>query len=85
MKTLTATDARSTFFSLLKSALKTHHPIRVSSKEGDVILISEEEYENLMETAELLSIPGFKASIRKADIEIKNGEVFSFDQVFKSE
>ena len=45
--------------------------------------MSEEDYESLLETAQLLSIPGFLESIQKADKEIKNGETHSMDDVFK--
>lgn len=82
MHTITATNARSNMFQLLKETIKKHFPIRISSKEGSAILISEEDYESLIETAELLSEPGLKKSIQKADQEIKKGEIYSFDQVF---
>lgn len=83
MQTITATNARSNLFSLLKKTLETHLPVRISSKEGGVIILSEEEYESLIETAELLSQPGLRASIKKADLDIEKGDVYTFDQVFK--
>lgn len=83
MTTLTATNARSNIFKLLKKSIKDHLPIRITSKEGTAIIISEEDYENLMETAELLSVPGFKESIKKADKEIKKREIYSMEKVFK--
>lgn len=83
MNTITATTARSNLFNLLKEVLKSHTPTRVSSKEGSVIMISEEDYENLIETAELLSIPGLRESIQKADQEIEKEEIYSFNEIFK--
>ena len=83
MKTITATAARSNLFKLLKNTSNTHTPVRVSFKGGSTIIISEEDYENMLETAELLSIPGLKTSINKADSEIKKGEVLSYEEVFK--
>ena len=44
--------------------------------------MSENDYENLIETLELLSIPGFKKSIQEADMEIDKGETYSIDEVF---
>lgn len=82
MNILTATKARSNLYQLLKKVLKEHLPVKISSKEGNVVVISEEEYESLLETAELLSIPGFKESIKKADKEIEKGNVVAFDEVF---
>lgn len=83
MKTYTATDARSNLFKLLKTTIMGHAITRIASKDGAAILISEDDYESLMETAELLSIPGFKKSIEKADREIEKGEMYSLDEVFK--
>ena len=82
MNTITATNARSNLFKLLKHTIKAHSLVRISSKEGTAILLSEDEYESLLETAELLSIPGFKKSIDKANKDIKNNDVFSIDEVF---
>lgn len=58
-------------------------PTKISSKEGNVIILSEDDYESLLETADLLSIKGLKASITKADKEIEKGEVVAFDELFK--
>ena len=83
MKSVTATDARSSLFKILKNTIKGHRHIRITSKEGNAILLSEEDYESLLETAELLSIPGFLDSIKNADKEIENGEIFTIDEVFR--
>jgi len=82
MHTLTATSARSSFFKLLKTTIKGHLQTRISSKEGNAILISEEDFESLLETAELLSVPGFKESIKKADREIQNKNTLAMKDVF---
>lgn len=83
MNTITATNARSTLFQLLKETVKGHIFTRISSKEGNVVLISEEEFESLLETAELLEVVKLKESIKKADKEIEKGNIYSFDEVFK--
>ena len=83
MNTLTATDARSSLFKILKQTVKGHLQTRISSKEGNAILISEDDYESLMETAELLSVKGLKESLAKADKEIAHGELYSMDEAFK--
>lgn len=82
MHTLTTTSARSDLFNLVKKTIKGHLQTRISSKEGNAILISEDDYESLLETAELLSIKGLKTFIKKADKEIEKGEVFTIDEVF---
>ncbi len=82
MKTITASRARSELFNLLKNTVKGHRQVRITSKEGNVVLMSEEDYENLIETLELLSIPDFKKILHVADREIEKGETYSMDEVF---
>lgn len=82
MKTITVSKARSELFNLLKRTIRGHRQVRITSKEGSVILMSENDYESLIETLELLSIPGFKKSIQEADLEIDKGETYSIDEVF---
>jgi len=82
MVKIAATKARSEFFTLLKKSIKEHEPIGVHTKDGDAILISEEDYESLLETLELLSTPGLAKSITKARKEIEQGETYSLDEVF---
>jgi len=82
VKTLTATSARSDLFNILKQTVKGHLQTRITSKEGNAILISEEDFESLVETQELLSIKGLKDSIDQADKEINEGETFSLKEVF---
>ena len=82
MHTLTATNVRSNLFNILKTTIRGHQQTRITSKEGNVVLISEEDYESIIETAELSSIKGFKKSIQKADEEIKNNELYSISDIF---
>ena len=82
MTTITATELRSNLFKVLKKTVKGHLLTKISSKEGNAVLLSEEEYESLLETAELLSIPKLKESLKIADEEVKRGEVYSIDDVF---
>lgn len=82
MRSLTATEVRSNLFEVLKKAVTGHRQFRVRCKQGDVILMSEEDYENLIETLELLSRPGMLKSIRKAKQEIKKGRTYSLEAVF---
>lgn len=81
MKTLTATQARKDLFTLLRRSVRGHQQFRISSKEGEVILLSQEDYENLLETLELLSTPGLLKSIRQARREISQGKTYSLKEV----
>ena len=82
MTVFTATQARQHLFELAKRSVRGHVPIKIRSKAGDVVLISEEDYEGLLETLELLSTPGLRESIREAKADIKAGRVKSLEEVF---
>ncbi len=82
MTTLTVTEARQHLFNLLKRSVKGHVPIKITSKTGDAVLISEADYEGLMETLEILSTPGMADSIRRAKEDIKAGRLKTLKEVF---
>jgi len=63
MKTITATEARKRFYSLLGEAAESHEPIQITGKKGSGILVSEENRPAIQETLHLLSIPGMRESI----------------------
>ncbi|GGI15288.1 hypothetical protein GCM10007377_15150 [Galliscardovia ingluviei] len=71
MVTTTATNFRRNLFGMLEQTIAYNEPITVSSKNGNVVVLSEEEYDNMMETLYLTSIPGMEQSI----IEGKNTPV----------
>ena len=79
---LTATDARRDFFEIVKGATQKHQIYRVQHRKGSVVILSEEEYDNLIETLELLSIPGFSKRLKKSVEQVKSGETVSFEEVF---
>lgn len=81
MKTVTATEARKELFTLLKRSVRAHQQFRIAYKGGDVVLLSQEDYESLLETLELLSTPGFLKRIRQARREIARGETYSLEEV----
>ena len=64
MRTLTTTEARRELFDLVKGATERDELYRIHHRKGCAILISEDEYDSLRETLELLSVPGFRESAR---------------------
>ena len=83
MKTISPSAARADFYQVIKNVMKTTVPVRISSKEGTVVLLSEEEYEGLLETATLCAIPGLEKSLLEADKDIKKGKVYPLTDVFR--
>ncbi len=85
MISLTATDARKSFFELIKQSNQQHEIFEVQHKSGNAILMSAEKYESLQETLMLLSQPNFKKEFEASVEQANNGEVVSFKEVFGEE
>lgn len=85
MTTLSATDARREFFDLVKRTAEGHRIYRIRHRKGSAVLISEEDYESLLESLELLSIPGFRASMKRSVTQMKRGDTLSLDDVLGGE
>ncbi|MBT9133836.1 MAG: Antitoxin RelJ [Firmicutes bacterium] len=59
----TITNFRKNVFSMLEQTVKFNEPINVSTKEGNAVILSEEDYKGLMATLYLCSIPNMRESI----------------------
>lgn len=81
MKTFTATEARRELFTLLKRSVRRHEQFRITHKEGDAVLLSQEDFENLLETLELLATPGLRKGVRRARRELAQGKTYSLEEV----
>jgi len=64
MTSITATQARSKLYKLIDEANASHHPIQITGKRGNAVLISEEDWRAISETLHLSSIPGMVDSIK---------------------
>ncbi|MEI8012958.1 MAG: type II toxin-antitoxin system Phd/YefM family antitoxin [Candidatus Omnitrophota bacterium] len=82
MTTLTATDARKKWFDILKQSIRGHRVYEITSRDGGAVLLSRDDYDNLLETLELTAIPGFVQGVHKARREIKAGKTYSMEEVF---
>lgn len=85
MTTLTATTARREFFDLIKGTTEAHRTYRIQHRRGAAILLSEEDYEGLLETLELLSQPGFRRRLNASVRQMKAGQTTSMDELFGTE
>jgi len=66
MTNTNTTNLRKNLFSYLESAIDYNDIINVNTKKGNVIIISEAEYNGLLETLYLLSDPNVKEKIETA-------------------
>lgn len=82
MTTITATEARRNLFELVKKSARGHVPFKITSKNGDVVMLSGTDYESLLETLELLSMPGVLKGVREAKRDIRSGRTKSMVEIF---
>ena len=57
------TNFRKNIFNLLEQTIKFNEPVNISTKDGNAVVISEDDYSGLMETLHLSSIPGQREKI----------------------
>ena len=59
------TNFRKDIYKLLENAIKYNEPINISTKNGNAVVLSEEDYNNLIETLYISSIPKLKEELIK--------------------
>ena len=57
------TNFRKNIFELLEQTIKYNEPVNIITKAGNAVIISEEDYNGLMETVYLSSIPQLREQI----------------------
>ena len=63
MLNINITNFRKNIFSMLEQTIKFNEPVNVSTKDGNAVVLSEEDYNGLMETLYLSSVPQVKDEI----------------------
>ena len=63
MTNINITNFRKSIYELVEQAIKFNEPINISSKNGNAILLSEEDYNNIMETLSISSNEKLKKDI----------------------
>lgn len=63
MTNINITNFRKSIYELIEQAIKYNEPINISSKNGNAILLSEEDYNNIMETLYISSNEKLKKDI----------------------
>ncbi len=66
MTTVNATALRANLFDYLNIAATTGDVVNVTTKNGNVIMLSEDEYSGMQETLYLLSVPGMRERLTEA-------------------
>ena len=63
MYNINVTNARRELYNLLSMAIRDSEPVSISTKNGNAVLISEADYNALLETLYLSSDPAYKQSL----------------------
>ncbi|MBP3503204.1 MAG: type II toxin-antitoxin system Phd/YefM family antitoxin [Clostridia bacterium] len=63
MTNVNITSFRKDIYKLLENTIKYNEPINISTKNGNAIILSEEDYNSLIETVYIESIPRLKKEI----------------------
>lgn len=63
MNIYNASTARANFFKMIEDTVANSEPSLVTSKAGNVVMISEEDYKSIQETLYIHSVPGLAESI----------------------
>ncbi len=72
-----ATNFRRNIYGMLEQTIKYNEPVNVSTKDGNAVVMSEEEYNSIMETLYLSSMPATRQEIvegLRTDVEDCLGE-----------
>ncbi|OGJ59259.1 hypothetical protein A2881_00380 [Candidatus Peribacteria bacterium RIFCSPHIGHO2_01_FULL_55_13] len=83
-KTYSATEARKMFFKILAQVSKSDTPVRVTFEgHPNLILLSENEYEGLIETLEVMSDPQLMKDIEQGERDMKKGKGITLEEFKK--
>jgi len=64
---LSVSNLRKDIYNIINRTIKFNEPVHINGKEGNAVIISEDDYNSLIETLYLSSIPGMKESLIKAN------------------
>ena len=73
MNTFSITSFRENLYEIAKKTIASHEPITIASKTGSLVLLASEDFETLMETIYLHSIPGLSREAKKFKKATKKG------------
>ena len=83
MTAVNATEARKDLFGLIRRAIRRHEAVPIRHREGSVVLLSEEDYEGLLETLDLMATPGFRRGLDEAEADVALGRTVSAKELLK--
>lgn len=82
---ITASQARAQLFPLIEQVNEDMKPVVITSKAGNAVLISQSEYESMIETSYLLSTPANREWILESLAQADRGELTVLELPIKDE
>ncbi|BDF57482.1 hypothetical protein CE91St36_02990 [Christensenellaceae bacterium] len=69
MEAINITKARQNLYKLVKDTNESHAPIQILGKDGNAVLLSEDDWRAIQETLYLYSVPGLVEGIKESENE----------------
>lgn len=63
MQNVNVTNFRQNIFAMLENTVKYNEPLNITTRDGNAVVLSEDDYNSLMETLRLLSSPEMRAKL----------------------
>lgn len=76
---ITASEARSQLFPLIEQVNNDSTPVIITSKKGNAVLVSESEWEAMVETMYLLRTPANRERLAKSRAEAVAGNLYEYE------
>jgi antitoxin YefM len=76
---ITASEARSRLFPLMEQVNTDSTPILITSKKGNAVLVSESEWEAIIETMYVLRTTANREQLAKSQAEVLSGNLFEYE------
>lgn len=71
MKILNIEDAQKKLLSIAKNVIVLNEPVTLRSERGNIVLVSEKDYNSMLETIYLQSIPNLVKEVIEGSVESK--------------
>jgi len=80
MRNINISNFRKDIFTYVNEAIEYNEPINVSAKNGNIVVINEEEYNGMIETLHLLGVPKMRKILLEG-MEVSREELVEIDWV----
>ncbi|MDP1719835.1 MAG: type II toxin-antitoxin system Phd/YefM family antitoxin [Candidatus Nanopelagicaceae bacterium] len=76
---ITASEARAQLFPLIEQVNNDSTPVIITSKKGNAVLVSESEWESILETVYLLRTPTNRERLARSQAEVLASNLYEYE------